>query len=190
MCSHPERDGGRSQPVKNILGFAAVLLFVTTASAQAAPIKVRILYDTAYAPSSAVAPLLIQKIAAQPTLFTVVNGQERNLSILVDCYIESVNGAYSCFYAANKWMGSSEAFLGGAGIVTSSPEGAADALFASILRVMERWNPTDRRMLISELENCLALTKSSCAVPDFLVPELKVKSIDLSQYESLGGLEP
>jgi len=176
--------------VKNILAFAAILLFVTTASSQTAPIKVRILYDTTYATSSAVAPLLIRKIAAQPTLFTVVNSNERNLSIMVDCHIESVNNSYACFYAANKWMGSSQAFLGGAGIVTSSAEDAATALFSSITLVLERWNRTDRRMLISELENCLALTESSCTVPESLIPELKVKSINLSQYYRIGGVQP
>ena len=173
--------------MKKTLAFAAVLLFATTASAQTAPIKVRILYDTTYATSSAVAPLLIQKIAAQPTLFTVVDSSERNLSIIVDCRIESVNNSYSCFYAANKWLGSSQAFLGGAGIVTRSAEDAATALFASIMLVLERWNSTDRRMQISELENCLALTESSCTVPESLMPELKVKSINLSQYERIGG---
>jgi hypothetical protein len=176
--------------VKNILAFAAVLLFVTTASAQTAPIKVRILYDATYATSSVVAPLLIQKIAARPTLFTVVDSSERNLSIIVDCHIESINNSYSCFYAANKWLGSSQAFLGGAGIVTSSAEDAATALFASVMVVLDRWNSTDRRMLISELENCLALTESSCTVPESLMAELKVKSINLSQYERIGGLKP
>jgi hypothetical protein len=109
---------------------------------------------------------------------------------MVDCHIESVNNSYSCFYAANKWLGSSQAFLGGAGIVMSSPEDAATALFASIMVVLERWNSTDRRMLISELENCLALTESACIVPESLIPELKVKSINLSQYDRIGGLKP
>ena len=176
--------------MKSFLALAATLLLVTRASAQTAQIKVRILYDTTNATSSAVAPLLIQKIEAQPTLFTVVNSSERNLSIMVDCHIESVNKSYSCFYAANKWLGSSQAFLGGAGIVTSSAEDAATALFASIMLVLERWNSTDRRMLISELENCLALTESSCTVPESLKPELKVKSIKLSQYDRIGGLNP
>jgi hypothetical protein len=176
--------------VKNILALAAVLLFVTTASAQTAQIKVRILYNTTDATSSAVAPLLIQRIAAQPTLFTVVNSSERNLSIIVDCYIESANNYYSCYYVANKWQGSSQAFLGGLGVVTRSADDAATALFASILVAVERWNSTDRRMQIGALENCLALTKSSCAVPKSLIPELKVKSINLSRYDRTGGLKP
>jgi hypothetical protein len=175
--------------MKAIFAFATILFFVSTASAQTATIKVRILYDTADATSSAVAPLLIQKIAAQPTLFTVVNDTERNLSLLVECYRESANHSYSCFYAANKWNGSSQAFLGGAGIVTQTPEDAADALFASILIVTERWNSTDRGMLIGALENCLALTETACTVPESLIPELKVKSINLSQYNRIGRLK-
>jgi hypothetical protein len=75
-------------------------------------------------------------------------------------------------------------------MVTSSPEDAATALFASILVVLERWNSTDRRMLISELENCLALAESSCTVPESLIAELKVKSINQSQYDRIGGLKP
>ena len=176
--------------MKNILAFAVVLLFVTTASAQNAPIKVRILYDTTDPTSSAVAPLLIRKFAAQPTLFAVVKGDERNLSIIADCYIESVNNSYSCYYAANKWMNSSEAFLGGAGVVTTSAEDAAAALFASILLVVERWNSADRRMIIAALENCLALTQSSCTVPKSLITELKVQSISPAEYDRIGPLLP
>ena len=170
---------------------SATLVFATTASAQTGPIKIRVIYDTTDASSSAVAPLLIQKIAAQPRFFTVVNGDERNLSLIADCYRESANDSYSCFYVASKWLGSNQAFLGGAVVVKKSAEDAATALFANILQdVAERWNSTDRRMLIGELETCLALTESSCAVPEPLVPELKVKSINLSQYARTGGLKP
>jgi hypothetical protein len=177
--------------MKNIFAFAAVLLFVVTASAQTAPIKIRVIYDTTDVSSSAVAPILIQKIAAQPKFFTVVNGDERNLSIIADCYRESANDPYSCYYVASKWLGSTQAFLGGAVVVKKLAEDAAKALFASILLdVSERWNSTDRRMLIAELETCLELTESSCAVPTPLIPELKVKSINLSQYMRSGGLKP
>lgn len=177
--------------MKNIFAFAAVLLFVTAASAQTAPIKVSVVYDTTDASSSAVAPLLIQRIAAQPQFFVVVNGDEKDLAVITDCYRESPNDAYSCFYTASKWLASNQAFLGGAIVVKKSAEDAAAALFVSILQdVGERWNRTDRRMLIVELETCLALTESSCAVPEPLIPELKVKSINLSQYARTGGLKP
>lgn len=177
--------------MKNILTFAVILLFGATASAQTAPVKIRVVYDKADASSSVVAPLLIQKIAAQPKFFTVVNGDEKNMSIIVDCYRGSVNDPYSCFYTAHKLHGITESFLGGAIVVKKSAEEAATALFASILQdVAERWNSTERRMLIGELETCLALTESSCAVPEPLVPELKAKSINLSQYARSGGLKP
>ncbi len=177
--------------MKNIFAFAVALLLGTTASAQTAPVKIRVVYDTTDASSSVVAPLLIQKIAAQPKFFTVVNGDEKNMSIIADCYRGSANDPYSCFYTAHKLHGITESFLGGAIVVKKSAEEAATALFASILQdVAERWNSTERRMLIGELETCLALTESSCAVPEPLVPELKAKSINLSQYARSRGLKP
>ena len=73
--------------MKYKFSFAAVLLFTATASAQTdQPIKIRVIYDTTDASSSAVAPLLIQKIAAQPKFFAVVKGDERSMSIITDCY--------------------------------------------------------------------------------------------------------
>jgi hypothetical protein len=177
--------------MKSILLFGSFLVFVATASAQISAIKVRVVYDTTDAASSAVAPLLIQKIAAQPKFFEVVNSDERDLSIIADCYRESANDPYSCFYTASKWLGANQAFLGGAIVVKKSVDDASAALFASILQdVAERWNSTDRGMLIAELETCLALTESSCAVPEPLVAELKVKSINLSQYARRRGLKP
>jgi hypothetical protein len=179
--------------MRKIFIFAAVLLSLTRVSAQTPqPIKVRVVYDTTDANSAAVAPLLIQKIAAQPKFFVVANGDEKNMAVIADCYRESANDPYSCFYAASKWHGSlSQAFLGGAVVVKKSADDAAAALFASIVQdVAERWNSTDRRMLIGELETCLALTESSCAVAEPLVAELKTKSINLSQYMRKGGLKP
>ena len=45
-------------------------------------------------------------------------------------------------------------------------------------------------MLIGELEACLALAESRCAVPELLVPELKAKSVNLGEYVRRGGLKP
>jgi hypothetical protein len=174
-----------------ILALGVVLLVVSMASAQTAPIKVRVVYDTTDANSSAVALLFIQKLAAQPKFFTVVNGDDRNLGVIADCYRDSSSDPYSCHYVASEWVGSTQAFLGGAVVVKKSAEDAATALFASVLLdVSERWNSTNRSLLIGELETCLALTESSCAVPQSLVAELKVKSINLSQYLRIGPLKP
>jgi hypothetical protein len=178
--------------MKNFLVFAASLFLATSASAQTSKqIKVRIVYDTADANSAAVGPLLVQKIAGQPKFFTIATGDDKNLAIVTDCYRATASDPYSCYYVATKWLGSTEALLGGGVMVQKSAEEAATALFSSILQdVAERWNSTDRRMLISELETCLELTESSCAVPEPLVAELKTKSINLSQYMRKGGLKP
>jgi hypothetical protein len=184
-------EAGRISAMMNIFAFAVVLLFGVTASAQTAPIKIRVVYDATNASSSVVAPLLIQKIAVQPKFFTVASGDDKSMSVIIDCYRGSANDPYSCFYTASKWHGIAESFLGGAIAVKKTADEAATALFVSILQdVVERWNSTERRMLIGELEACLALTESSCAVPDPLVPELKAKSINLSQYAHSGGLKP
>jgi len=178
--------------MKNIFLLAVVLCFTGSASAQAGKqIKVKVVYDTGDANSAAVGPLLVQQIAAQPKFFTVVTGDEKDLAIVADCYRASPNDSYSCFYAATKWLGSTQALLGAAVSVQKSAAEAATSLFRGILQdVAERWNSTDRRMLLGELETCLALTESSCAVPDPLVSELKTKSINLSQYMRKGGLKP
>jgi hypothetical protein len=47
---------------------------------------------------------------------------------------------------------------------------------------------TVRPDAVQNLEACLFLTQSSCAVPGVLVPELKVKTLNLSQYLQRGGL--
>jgi hypothetical protein len=178
--------------MKTLLAFVCVLFVVANAQAQTDhQIKVKVVYDTTDASSSAVVPLLVQKIAGQPKFFKVVNGDDRDLAIVSDCYRATPNDSYSCFYVATKWLGSTQALLGAAVGVQKSAEETATSLFADILQdVAERWNSTDRRMLIGELETCLALTESSCAVPETLVAELKTKSINLSQYMRKGGLKP
>jgi hypothetical protein len=177
--------------MKIIIGLAATLFFIGTASAQTTPVKIKVVYDTADASSSAVVPILVQKIAAYPKLFTLVKDDDKNLSVIADCYRETPADSFSCFYVATKQHGITESFLGGAIVVRKTPEEVAAALLSSIAQdIAERWNNTDRRMLIGELEACLALTESGCAVPEPLIPELKAKSINLSQYMRKGGLKP
>lgn len=178
--------------MKSIFVFAAFVFLAASVFAQTGkPVKVRVVYNTSDADSSAVGPLVAQQFAAQPKLFAVVNGNDKDLAIIVDCYRATPNDSYSCYYVAMKWLESNQALLGGAVVVKRSAEDAATLVFRSILQdVLERWNSTDRQMLIAELETCLALTESSCAVPDPLVAELKTKSINLSQYLRKGSLKP
>lgn len=172
--------------------FAIFLLLAMSTSAQTAkPLTVKVIYDTTDASSSAVGPLVARQFAAQPKLFAVVNGDQKDLVVIADCYRAAPTDFYSCHYVATKWLDFNQALLGAAVVVQKSAEDAATALFKSILQdIVERWNSMDRQMLIAELETCLALTESSCAVPDPLQAELKAKSINLSQYMRKGGLKP
>jgi hypothetical protein len=178
--------------MKNSLVVVTFLFLVAITSAQSGkPLNIRIVYDTTDASSGSVGPLLVGKFAAQPKFFTVVTGNDKDLAIIADCYRETLNDPYSCFYAASKWLAANQAFLGGAIVVQKTAEDAAMALFKSIVQdITERWNSTDHEMLVAELETCLALTESSCAVPDPLQAELKTKSIYLSQYMRKGSLKP
>jgi hypothetical protein len=127
--------------MKNIFMFVPFLFLAASASAQTAkPLTVRVVYDTTDASSSAVGVLLIQKIAAQPKFFTVVNGNDKDMSVIANCYRATADDPYSCFYVASKFLGSNEALLGGAVVVQKSAEEAATTIFASLLQdVAERW---------------------------------------------------
>ena len=177
--------------LKAIVLLAAFSIFSGLTYAQTdKPLKIRIVYDKSDQSSAAVGPQLAQMIAGQPKFFAVATGDEKDLAIVTDCYRATPSDPYSCFYVATKWIEKNQALLGAAVIVQKSADEAATALFTAILQdVAERWNDTNRRMLITELETCLALTESGCAVPDPLVAELKVKSINLSQYARRGGLK-
>lgn len=175
-----------------VLGAVLFLMHPGVARGQAGhPLKVLVVYDNTDASSSAVVPLLTAKFASNPKLFSVANDQgDKDMSVVADCYRETPSDPYSCFYVTHKFLGSIEGLVGAGIVVKKSAEEAASDLFTSILQdVVERWNSTDRKMLISELETCLLLTESSCAVPTPLVSELKVKSINMSQYLRSGGLK-
>jgi hypothetical protein len=178
--------------MKNLLVITAFVALAGSAYAQAGkPIRVKVVYDTTDASSTVVGALLIQQIAAQPKFFTLANGDDKDLAIVSDCYRASTNNPYSCFYVASEFIGSSQMLLGAAVMVRQSADEAATELFKSILQdVAERWNNTNRKILIGELESCLALTESSCGVPEPFVAELKTKSINLSQYLRAGEVKP
>jgi hypothetical protein len=184
-------DRARINMIKSLVVFVAFLFFSGFASAQTdKPLTVRVVYDKSDPSSAAVGALLAQKVAAQPKFFTIATGDDKNLAIVTDCYRATSSDPYSCFYVATKWIETNQALLGAAVAVGKSADDAATSMFTDILQdVAERWNSTNRQMLITELETCLVLTESSCAVPDPLVAELEVKSVNLSQYARRGGLK-
>lgn len=80
--------------------------------------------------------------------------------------------------------------MGGGVYVAKTADEMADNVVSAVAQdIAERWNGTARANAIERLESCLFLTQSSCAVPDALVPELKTKGINLSQYLQRGGLK-
>jgi hypothetical protein len=92
-----------------------------------------------------VTPVLIQKIRDNPKVFILAKDDDKNMSVIADCYRETPDDPYSCFYTASKLHSPTQSFLGGATVVKKTPEEATTALFASIVQgVAERWNSTER----------------------------------------------
>ena len=145
---------------------------------------VNVVSDVGDPNSQAVVPLL-KRAMTQTGLFEVVSDDDSKLNLVVvaDCYRDSVNDPFSCSYISNYVGASHKTLIGGGIVVQPTPDKAANAVLASVAAdIAERWNSTSRTNLIEELEDCLLLTQSSCAVPDPLVAELHTRSINLSQY--------
>ena len=66
----------------------------------------------------------------------------------------------------------------------------ADGFLASVAQdIVEGLSHATRTNAVENLEACLFLSQSSCAVSEVLAPELKVRTINLSQYLQKGGLK-
>src|SRR4030095_6629191 len=96
---------------------------------------------------------------------------------------------YACFYTTAYAGGTTKTFMGGGIYGAATPDEVADFLSSVAQDIVERWNDMVRANAMENLEACLMLTQSSCKVPDSLVPELKAKLINLSQYMQHGGLK-
>src|SRR5262249_46501642 len=101
----------------------------------------------------------------------------------------AASDSYVCFYTVHYSGANSKRFMGGGISAGKSADEVADAFLGSVAQdIVENMNNTMRDDAIDALETCLGLTQSSCAVPNFLVSELKVKTLNLSQYLQRGGL--
>jgi len=172
---------------------ALVLVFCSaTGMANDQSIKMSTVTDGSEPASAEMMKLFRQKIGAHPNLFTLVNNNDPSLGLLftADCMPRQTNEPYVCFYTTHYVGGTSKTFMGGGIYLAKTASDVADNFVNSVAQdIVERWNEIRRTNAIEELESCLFLTQSSCAVPEILAPELKTKVLNLSQYMQRGGLK-
>jgi hypothetical protein len=156
-------------------------------------IKVSTITDESTSSSKAVMTALRSKISTHPKQFTLVGDKDldQGLIVMADCIPQKqTTDAFACHYTLLYAGAISKAFMGGGISSAATSDEVANNLLASILQdVRERWAQTARSNTVESLEACLFLTRSSCNVPESLVPELKTKVINLSQYFQKGDLK-
>jgi hypothetical protein len=144
-------------------------------------------------PSSKAVMTDLTKISSHPKQFTLVSSKDSDQGLIVtaDCLPQKQKtDSFVCFYTSHYAGGTSKTFMGGGIYAAATSDEVADNFLASIAQdVVERWNEIVRSNAVEGLESCLFLTQSSCKVPETLVPELKTKVINLSQYLQKGGLK-
>jgi hypothetical protein len=156
-------------------------------------IRVATITDETTPSSKAVMLALRSKIASHPKQFTLVDSKDSELSLIVtaDCIPQKQKtDPFTCFYTSDYAGGTTKTFMGGGIYEAPTADNVADNFLSSVAQdIVERWDGMVRANAVENLEACLMLTQSSCKVPDPLVPELKLKIINMSQYLQHGGLK-
>jgi hypothetical protein len=173
--------------------FCALLVILSVQCyARDEPIKVSTITNMTEPSSVEVMKLFRQKIGGHEKLFTLVDNSDSSVGLLFteDCISRQATEPYVCFYTTHYVGGTTKTFVGGGIYVGKAAGDIADNFLSAVAQdIVERWAEIGRSNAIETLESCLFLTQSSCAVPDRLVPELKVKILNLSQYMQKGGLK-
>ena len=142
---------------------AAVLRFHGVGLAEE-PIKISTISDASEPASVEMMKLFRQKIAEHAALFKLVGNDDVSLGLVFQA---------DCMPRQSK----------------EAPYVIADGFWSSLAQdIVENLDHTRRGNAVESLEACLFLTQSSCAVPEVLAPELKAKTINLSQYLKKPGL--
>jgi hypothetical protein len=171
---------------------AGLLRFHSVGLAQE-PIKISTINDASQPASVEMMKLFRQKLAEHIALFKLVGNDDASLGLVfqADCMPrQSKDAPYVCFYTLQYAGGTNKTLMGGGVNAAKTANDIADGFLSSIAQdIVEGLDHARRGNAVESLEACLFLTQSSCAVPEVLAPELKVKTINLSQYLQKGGLK-
>jgi hypothetical protein len=172
---------------------AAVLDLHGVGLAKEEPINICTITDASQPASAEMVKLFRQKIAEHDTLFKLVGSGDASLGLIfqADCMSrQSKDDPYVCFYTLHYAGATNKTLMGGGVNSAKTANEVADGFLASVAEdIVEGLKSAVRTNAVESLEACFRLTQSSCAVPEVLVPELKVKTLNLSQYLQKGGLK-
>jgi hypothetical protein len=156
------------------------------------PIRISTITNASQPASAEMMRLFRQKIAERDTLFKLVGNDDAAAGVVfqADCLSRpSKDDPYVCFYTLHYAGATNKTLMGGGVNSAKTANEIADWFLASVAQdIVEGLSHAARTNAVESLEACFRLTQSSCAVPEVLVPEMKARILNLSQYLQKGGL--
>jgi hypothetical protein len=160
-----------------ILAFA----LVASASAQDKSKEIAIFVVPGYADDAPVTRLMVNKLKNSKPFKIVATADDSQVVVSLICMSRKENEPYACMYIST--FESQKILIGGGLWVSTNADDLTDHLIAFLAQdVVEEWNKTYKDNQSTMLEDCLALTDSTCSVPELLQAELGEKQVSLGQY--------